>query len=238
MDDDLALRLQQIRFFRGLDGPALEAVARAARHASVPRGACFFYQGDRAENFYVLLEGRVRLSQVTAEGHQIVVRFIAPGEAFAVVATLSNSLAPVSAEAVDDCLALAWDGETVAALMKRYPQLALNGLDLLASRVREFQDRLRELVTERVERRIARALLRLARQTGRKVEDGVLIDMPLSRQDLAQMTGTTLYTVSRTLKRWDDQGLIEAGRARVLIRDPHGVVAIAEDLPPGHPPPS
>jgi CRP-like cAMP-binding protein len=86
-------------------------------------------------------------------------------------------------------------------------------------------------MTERVERRIARALLRLAHDAGRRVEGGVEIDFPLSRQDLAQMTGTTLFTVSRTLSAWETDGLIATGRRRVTILKPHGLVRIAEDLP-------
>ena len=98
-------------------------------------------------------------------------------------------------------------------------------------RFHELQDRYRELATERVERRVARALLRLARQTGTRTQEGVLLDLPLSRQDLGQMTGTTQYTASRILSGWEHKGLIVTGRERVVIRDPHGLVIIAEDLP-------
>jgi CRP-like cAMP-binding protein len=84
-----------------------------------------------------------------------------------------------------------------------------------------------------VERRIASALIRLTRQTGKRTERGVLLDLPLSRQDLAEMTGTTLYSVSRTLSGWEQQGLIESGRERIVILSPHGLVTIAEDLPSG-----
>jgi CRP-like cAMP-binding protein len=101
----------------------------------------------------------------------------------------------------------------------------------LSVRLQELQDRLREMSTERVERRIARALLRLVSKLGRKAETGVLIDLPLSRQDLANMTGTTLYTVSRILSRWDEEGIIESGRDKVVIKHPPRLVAIAEDLP-------
>jgi CRP-like cAMP-binding protein len=97
--------------------------------------------------------------------------------------------------------------------------------------LRQFQDRLRELATERVERRLARMLLRLARQSGQKVTGGILIDLPLSRQNLAEMIGTTLYTVSRILSQWEAHGLVETGRERVVIRRPHGLVVIADDLP-------
>ncbi|MHB8818430.1 MAG: helix-turn-helix domain-containing protein, partial [Bellilinea sp.] len=77
---------------------------------------------------------------------------------------------------------------------------------------------------------LARTLLRRASQAGKKTDDGVLIDLALTRQDLAEMTGTTLYTVSRILSQWETQGLVRSGRERVTIRFPHGLVAIAEDL--------
>jgi CRP-like cAMP-binding protein len=223
--------LGRIGLFQGLDADALAAVVQAARMQDVPSGSCFFYQGDPATRFYVLLDGRVRLTQITPDGQQVLLRFITPGEGMGIVAALGSMIYPASAEALDACRALVWEGAAVAGLMERHPRLALNGMQLLAQRVREFQDRLRELATERVERRVARMLIRLARQSGHKVAGGVLIDLPLSRQNLAEMTGTTLYTVSRILSQWEAQGLIEAGRERVLVRNPHGLVVVADDLP-------
>lgn len=223
--------LGRLGLFQGLDADALAAVVQAAHIHSVPSGSCFFFQGDPATRFYVLLEGRVRLTQVTAEGQQVILRFITAGEGMGIVAALGAMVYPASAEALDACRAAMWDGAAIAALMEHYPRLALNGMRLLAQRVREFQDRLRELATERVERRVARMLLRLARQSGQKVAGGILIDLPMSRQNLAEMTGTTLYTVSRILSQWEAQGLVETGRERVVIRRPHGLVVIADDLP-------
>ncbi|RME45661.1 MAG: Crp/Fnr family transcriptional regulator [Chloroflexi bacterium] len=228
--------LQHVRLFQGLGPRDLADIIQAARRREIERDAFFFHQGDQATTLYVLSQGRVRLTQVTAEGHQVILHILGPGEMFGGVATLGNTLYPASAQAVEASSALAWDGNTMARLMERYPRIALNALHLLAGRLRELQDRYRELATERVERRVAHALLRLAHQTGRKVEAGVLIDFPLSREDLAEMTGTTLYTVSRILSGWEKQGLIETGRQRVLIRVPHSLVAIAEDLAPGDSP--
>jgi CRP-like cAMP-binding protein len=85
--------------------------------------------------------------------------------------------------------------------------------------------------TQQVERRVAHALLRLAKQAGRKVDDGIEIDFPISRQDIAEMTGTTLHTVSRTLSAWEQQGLIESGRQRIVLRDPHRLFGLAEETP-------
>lgn len=226
--------LQRVRLFHGLGSPDIAEIIQAARHHEIERDAFFFHQGDRATTLYVLSQGRVRLAQVTPEGHQVILHIASPGEMFGGIAALGDAIYPASAQAVEASSALAWDGDTMARLMERYPKMVLNALHLLAGRLQELQDRYREMATERVERRVARALLRLARQTGRKVEAGVLIDFPLSREDLAEMTGTTLYTVSRTLSSWEKQGLIETGRQRVLIRFPHELVAIAEDLAPGH----
>jgi CRP-like cAMP-binding protein len=225
--------LQQSALFQGLAAAEIAAVIQAARRRRVQPEAVFFRQGDPALMLYVLTAGRVKLTQVTPEGHQLLLRVVGPGELFGAVGALGDAAYPATAQAADACRALAWDSATITALMERFPRLALNALAVVAGRVREFQDRYRELATERVERRVARAVLRLARQVGRKVETGVLIDLTLSRQDLAEMTGTTLFTVSRILSRWEQQGLIESGRERVLVRAPHSLVAIAEDLPPG-----
>ncbi len=118
----------------------------------------------------------------------------------------------------------------MAALMENCPRLALNALSDVTGRLRDLRERYRELATERVERRVAHALTRLADRAGWKTEDGILIDMPLSRQDLAEMAGTTLYTVSRMLSGWQRDGLLDIGRQRVTILDPQGLIAIATDL--------
>ena len=102
--------------------------------------------------------------------------------------------------------------------------------ELMYAHLKDMQNRFRELATKRVERRVARALLRLASQAGRRLEDGLLIDLPLSRQGIAEMTGTTLYTVSRLISEWERYGILIAGRERLVIRDPRALVLITEGL--------
>jgi CRP-like cAMP-binding protein len=114
--------------------------------------------------------------------------------------------------------------------MERHPRLALNALRFVAARLHELQVQYRQLATEKVERRVARALLRLVQQAGRRIDSGVVIDLPLSRDDIAQMTGTTLYTVSRIISRFEADGMLEAGRQRIVIRQPHALATVADDL--------
>lgn len=219
-----------VRLFEDLDDAALADVAAAARRTDRERDAIFFRQGEEARRFFVLHRGRVKLTQITAEGHQVVVRYAGAGDMFGCVPLYGGKEYPATATAVMRCEAFSWDRPATDRLMERFPHVAIHALELLGEELAEMRSRYQELATERVEQRVARALLRLVRQAGKKVNSGVLIEFPLSRQDLAELTGTTLHTVSRILSAWENQGLIESGRRRVLIRKPHGLVTIAEDL--------
>ncbi|HUG42992.1 MAG TPA: Crp/Fnr family transcriptional regulator [Acidobacteriota bacterium] len=230
--DDTMQPLTRVRIFEGLDLEALESVAAAARSVQKEPEANFFVQGQKASKFFVVISGRVKVSQVTPEGHQIVVRYAGAGEMFGCVPLFGGDEYPATATAVTRCKALTWNRAAVDRLTERFPRIAINALELLGKELSGLRARYRELATERVERRIARALLRLVGQAGRKVEDGVLIEFPLSRQDLAELTGTTLHTVSRILSGWEQKGIVRSGRRRIVIRSPHGLVSIAEDLDP------
>jgi CRP/FNR family transcriptional regulator, nitrogen oxide reductase regulator len=224
--------LARVPLFRGLDDTALSVVAADAHVVRAAAARTFFREGEPAHLFFVVRSGRVKFTQIAAEGHEVILRVIGEGEPFGgISAVAENATYPVTARALEPSEAYAWNGPRITALMHRFPSIAINAAMMIADRLHDLQRQHRELMTERVERRIARALLRLAQHSGRRVEGGVQIDFPLSRQDLAQMTGTTLFTVSRTLSGWEADGLIVTGRRRVLVREPHGLVRIAEDLP-------
>ena len=232
VDDEILSFLRISSIFSGLGDLGLHEVCSAARLHRIDAGEFFFLQGDPANSLYLLKEGSVKLLQLTPDGQQVLMRLIGPWTFFAVIALIENTVYPVTAQAAEPCQALVWSRLVMKPLIEKYPSIALNTMKMMAGQVHEYQDRLKELATERVERRLARALLRLAAQTGRKVNEGVLIDLPLSRQNLAEMTGTTLFTVSRILSQWENQGLIKSGREKIIICFPHGLVKIAEDLPP------
>ena len=217
--------------FRGLGKADVENIISTASLRTAKDGAFFFLEEDAALHCYVLIEGKVKLTQVTAEGQQVILGYLVPGRVFGVIAVLKKVTFPVSAQAVGQCQALSWDQETMNRLMEKYPRMALNALHIMSGQIREFQNRVRELSTQQVEQRIALTVLRLARQSGTKTDQGVLIDLPLSRQDLAEMSGTTLYTVSRVLTNWEKKGLVQSKRQKVTITNPHGLVLVAENIP-------
>jgi len=185
-------------------------------------------QGDPAECMFVLLEGRVKLSQVGSDGQQVLIRVITPVTLFALVAITPAEEYLVSAQAAEDCLALFWKGEELIEVVNRIPQISQNAMGIMAERLMEIQERFRQVTTQRVEQRLAHTLFRLAAQSAKKVDEGVLIDLKLTRQDLAEMSGTTLYTASRILKQWEKKGIVLAGREKVIICNPNEMARIAE----------
>ena len=113
-------------------------------------------------------------------------------------------------------------------LMRQYPDIAINLLGIILERIDDVQHRYLEVCTEHVNQRIARSLLRLMRRAGSKTPEGIHIDIPLSRQNIADYSGTTLYTVSRTLSAWEKKGWIQSGREKIVVTDPHALVIFAE----------
>lgn len=227
---DDARTLESIELFAGLSSDALGEVQAAAQRRSYAPEAMLFRQEEPADTFYVILAGRVRITEITAEGHAVLLRFIHGGQMLGGMAALEDMTYPVNAEVVEQTSALCWSTRIMTRLMDAHPQIMRNAMRLMVGRIRELQQRAVELATERVEQRVARAILRLVRQTGQRTDEGIALNISLSRQDLAEMTGTTLYTVSRILSRWQDDGLVKVGRQRIVIRKPHPLVEIAEGL--------
>ncbi|NJL06183.1 MAG: Crp/Fnr family transcriptional regulator [Chloroflexaceae bacterium] len=150
------------------------------------------------------------------------------------MAAIPNAEYPLTAQCLSPSVTvLAWGSAPLTALIEHYPILAVRAMQMVTGRFVQLQNLYRELATLRVEQRIARALVRLTRQAGTPDQTGgTLIGIPLSRQHLADMTGTTLYTVSRTLSAWEQRGIVTSGRERVIVRNLEGLTALADDVPP------
>lgn len=219
--------ISALPLFAGLGSAELDDVLRDARSLRVEKNEPVFEQGAEATSFFLLLHGHVRAAKTTPDGHQMVVRYVSPGEIFGVAPAIGLSRYPATATAVADSVVLAWPSSRWAELTARYPSIAAGAMQTIGARLQEAHTRIIEMTTEEVERRVAHALLRLAKQAGRKIEKGIEIDFPISRQDLAEMTGTTLHSVSRVLSAWEKSGLVEGGRQRIVLADPHGLFELA-----------
>lgn len=225
--------LSRVPLFTGLPPAVLRDVAGRLLVRGFERGGFVFSEGEPADALNLLATGRVKVVRETEDGREVILRIIGPGDIFGGGGSWGEPVYPATAIALEPSTVLQLPVTAFTALIAAHPEFALALMREMGGRLREAEARIRELQTERVERRIARALLRLARGTGKKTADGIELGLPLSRQDLAELTGTTLSTASRVLSGWDERGIIAAGRERVVIRRPHALVAIAEDIAAG-----
>jgi len=214
--------------FVGIEADKLSDIFSLGHRCVSASGATLFREGEPAARSYLVLKGRFKLSKLHEDGKEAIVRYINPGEMTAAISVFKGKSYPVTAQAVGPAEAVGWNRKTMLELMTAHPQIAVNLLGMVVERLDDIQRRYLELQTERVEQRIARALLRIMQQSGRRTDAGILIDLRLSRQDLADYTGTTLYTVSRALSSWEKKGWVRSGRERIIVADPHALVSFAE----------
>jgi CRP-like cAMP-binding protein len=178
---------------------------------------------------YVVERGYLKLTQVTAEGSDVIIRFAGPEAPVGGVAALGKALYPISAIACDRVVVAGWSGGTLTAMLGRYPAIRTNIMREMSAHMGDALMRVGELATERVTQRIARALLRVAEQSGNLTPLVAEIPHALTRQELAQMAGTTLFTVSRVLSDWETAGVVRSARARVRITDVPSLRRLAEN---------
>jgi CRP-like cAMP-binding protein len=222
--------LRRVPVFKEATDEDLKLFAENSILRSIEEDEFFFFQGDPATYFYVLIEGRAKLLQTNTAGQQVNLRTITQWQMFgALGAVRENANYPATAQALEPSTALAIESSFLHKMLETRPYLNFGLMQLMTSYIMEMQERYRELATERVERRIALTVLRLAAQIGKRTDgDEMRVELPLTRQDVAEASGTTVFTVSRVLADWERRGLVEAGRERVVIRNPHGLVQISE----------
>ena len=213
---------------------ALDIVKRAMRK-QWKAGAWVYRRGDLATQFYMLESGRIKVLKAGTRGAETVMRFSAPGQVFGDSALLKKSAYACSALAASASATLSWSTETVWEMMRAYPRMAENVMQIFLTQVAHLQDRCLNLAGETVERRLARSLSQLALSIGKKSGRDTIIGDGFSAKDLADLSGTTIYTVSRVLGEWERRGLLKKGRGWVAILDDDGLLqeaAKSKDHPP------
>lgn len=192
-------------------------------------GETVFHEAAEASRFFLLLDGYIRVLRVTPEGEHVTVLHIASGQLFGIAAALGHAHYPASAVAASETIALSWPMPLWTDFTTLYAGFSPATQKVIGQRMNEMHDRMIEMATQQVEQRVANALLRLIRQMGRKTEQGIEVDFPITRQDLSEMTGTTLHTVSRLLSAWEKRGIVESRRKHIVVSQPHQLVLMAEN---------
>ena len=215
--------------FAGLSAEDVDAVLAPARSSRFPKDSEVFAQDEEARQFFLLLSGHIRVVKTTADGEQVIARYINEGELFGIAVAMGRTTYPASAVAAVDCVVLSWPSGIWQEIQSHFPGFGANAYQMIGGRLQDTQARVVEMSTRQVEQRIASAVMRLVQQSGRKTGEGVEIDFPITRQDIAEMTGSTLHTVSRLMSAWEDEGIVKSGRQKVTVTDPHALMLVAEN---------
>lgn len=217
---DVRLRvLHQVALFEDLGRDELADVNRLFHSEAWSAGELLYAEGDPAENLYVLASGSAKAFHSTMDGDEVVVDVLAPGDLFGGLNALGHDVHGESVAALTTTCALRVDPVTFREILTAHPVVALRALDDVSARLADSRRTVTRQATEPVEQRVAATLVRLAGKFGEPHDGGLLIQLPLSRADLAGMAGTTTESVSRTMSRFRKDGLVESGRRWTLVRD-------------------
>jgi CRP/FNR family transcriptional regulator, nitrogen oxide reductase regulator len=208
-------------------------IASYARTRTFTRNEPLFSQGQPVRELILLQSGSVKHTQVSSSGHEVLFRFSRTGDVVNLHSE-SRSAHTCSVRATEPGKALIWELSRIQSFLLLYPEIRGNISRILTANLEELEERFREVATETVSKRLAFALLRLLKQIGKPSSRG--IEIPLSREELAQMTGATLFTISRVLSGWSEKGFLLSRRESVVIIDPSWLEAMkmpaAADISP------
>jgi CRP-like cAMP-binding protein len=209
----------RLPFFRHLTPEAIVVINGLFDDRDVAAEQTIYFEGDPGDHLYLVATGKVKVLRHTSSGHEVLLDILRGGDYFGNLTFLNNRSYTETAVAQTDCCILHISAQNFEKVLIRYPDVTMKVLKAVGQRLEESQEIIKQLSAYTAEQRVAATLIRLAKKLGEQKQEGVLIQLPLARQDLAAMTGTTIETVSRIMSRFADRGLISTGRKWVAINN-------------------
>jgi CRP-like cAMP-binding protein len=222
LDSDTSLSkrtafIQGFRLFAGISAADCRTIIACAHEKRFCRRQTVFFIGDPIEQVILLLSGCVKITQQNAGGNEVILRLAGTGEVVGNFRPWSECKHGSTAQVVQPCTALVWDAATFDNQLQRFTTLGRNMIYALAECLEEIEERFREISTENVASRVSSELIRLSKHL--TCDANGHFEVCLSRMELAQLTGTTLSTVSRLLCRWQASGIVRLRREAVKVHD-------------------
>ena len=215
--DQFSSRIQNAALFEGLSPEELDLVVSRASLREVQQGVPLFRQEEPAREMFLLESGRVRLREITTDGRELLIRFVRPGEVFGDKAAISGVNYRASAVSDTPVRTYAWTTATVVALLEEVPRLAINLFAIATRYLHYSRERYRLLATASAEDRIRWAVAELARSFGSAHGNATAITGRALQQDIADLSVTTIYTVNRALRRYQERGILSKKRGRIIL---------------------
>jgi CRP-like cAMP-binding protein len=221
--------LNEVALFDGLSEADMAAIGHATTMTHCVRGQQILTPDDPPDRIHIIKKGRVRVYRVTPDGKQLTLDIHERGTILGDMSLLGQSRLPEAfADAIDDAVICTITPDQLRQLIERFPTIGVNLIRHLSGRLQSAERELESLAYQRVDQRLARKLLDLARRFGSSTEGGTLIDARLTQQELAEMIGTTRETLAHTLSDFRRRGLLATVQHRVVIRDAERLAGIAD----------
>lgn len=224
----MAEALRRVPLFGSLNEQQIRDIARAARRHRYDRDQVVFYQGDAGDTFYVILSGEVKVSLSSAEGQEAILVMLEAGESFGEFALLDEQPRSATIEATRPTEVLALRKDDFHRLIRQSPEIALELLRVMTRRLRDTDQLVEDTAFLDVAERLAKKLLQLMEQHGRKAAAGIELDIQLTQQDLAAMIGATRESVNKQLGAFRDRGIVTVDRQRITVRDEAALRAVID----------
>lgn len=215
--------------FSGLPAEELSRLLPYARLRRYEKGEIVFREGDPPERFHAIASGRVKVVKFAPFGKELILEIFGPGDPFGAVAVYEGRPFPASAVALEQTDVLSLSRSDFFALMAKHPEIARGLLLGLTRRLIELTQKLAQLSSGGVEYRLAALFLKLADRMGRPETEGTVIPLALSRQDIADMVGTTIETAIRVMSRWNRDGVVRTERSSFLIANRQALEKIVSE---------
>lgn len=223
--EEIATFLKASPVFAGLPPKVVETLAALAREEACRPLDYVFAEGEAALWFCLVKSGRVKLVKQSRAGKEVVLEVLGPGEVVGGVAALEKRPHPAGAQAVELSVIVKIPAEAMVALTERFPSVIKELALMIGRRLRAAHDSVKSLAVDPVEARLAATLLRLAEREGTRARQGLTLPFHLTRQSLADMTGTTVETTIRIVSRWLEEGLLLEEGGRLVLKDVEGLRA-------------
>lgn len=219
-------KLEMVPFFQGLEKDVLQQVNKKFSNSHFEAGQPIYYEGDKATLLRVVVYGAVKLIRQAEDGKEILVDMLKPGEYFGSLNELGDDTYNETAVAQSDTCIMVIGNREFRSLLKTHHSIAVAVLDITTEKLNSARDQIHHLSTLSVEKRIAHILMKLCEKFSEKSKVGMLLQLPLSRKDLADMAGTSTETASRIMSRFQQDGIIMSGRQWVAIQDLDALSAV------------
>lgn len=211
---------KKVSIFSTLHDEQVREIADMVVHRNYKKGQIVFFEGDISDKLYIINKGKVKIFKYTKEGKEQILYILTNGDFTGDLSLLKKSKLEFNAEALEDTAVCTLTKEDFDKILEKNPQITLKILEVVHDRLVSLENLIQRLSTKDVETRIAGVILTLIDNFGKETKEGIVLELPLSREEIGNYSGLTRETVSRTLTSMQDSGLIElVGNKKIIIKD-------------------